>query len=111
MVIKLYVFVELFKCSCISGGFDFPKGHSVILYQYGCNQDPEYFSNPEKFDPERFRPDAPRQWNNFTYFPFSAGPRNCIGEFDPSITNVKIFLYVVFFINFYYFYISISGNF
>ena len=41
---------------------------------------PEIWENPEVFDPERFS-DAKNIPNlSMIYFPFSLGPRNCIGQ-------------------------------
>lgn len=42
---------------------------------------PKLFDNPTKFRPERFDLDnVLEKKNNFSYLPFSAGPRNCIGQ-------------------------------
>jgi len=47
------------------------------------NRNPKYFKEPEKFIPERFEIDN-EMYNEkshpFSYIPFSAGPRNCIGQ-------------------------------
>lgn len=41
----------------------------------------KYFEEPEKFKPERFSGErSMEKQNSFTYIPFSAGPRNCIGQ-------------------------------
>ncbi|HEY5003583.1 MAG TPA: cytochrome P450, partial [Ktedonobacteraceae bacterium] len=40
---------------------------------------PEYFPEPEKFDPERFTPEREKQLPRYAFVPFGAGPRICIG--------------------------------
>nr|XP_023013820.1 cytochrome P450 4c3-like [Leptinotarsa decemlineata] len=55
-----------------------PKGTDIIIFDYGILHDPEIYPDPEKFDPSRFEEiDGKRPFN---YIPFSAGPRNCIGQ-------------------------------
>ena len=49
------------------------------MSQYVMHRDGRFFSDPDVFIPERWL-DADFQPSRFVYFPFSAGPRNCIGE-------------------------------
>jgi cytochrome P450 len=45
----------------------------VLVSQYLQHRDARWFADPEQFDPDRWRP-------KFSYFPFGAGTRICIGE-------------------------------
>lgn len=52
----------------------------VWLPIYGLHRDPKYFPNPDKFDPERFSEENISLITPYTYIPFGAGPRLCIGN-------------------------------
>ncbi|XP_066156623.1 cytochrome P450 4c3-like isoform X2 [Euwallacea fornicatus] len=55
-----------------------PKGINVTLCPYVCHRKALYFENPEEFIPERFETLTGKL--PFSYTPFSAGLRNCIGQ-------------------------------
>lgn len=61
-------------------GLTVPAGSNFNIMIYNLNMDPRYFKDPEVFIPERFDDSKARPENPFTYVPFSAGPRNCIGQ-------------------------------
>lgn len=61
------------------GEFTLPKDAEVWMSQYVMHRDPRYWSEPDAFQPERWLA-ADFSPSRFVYFPFSAGPRNCIGE-------------------------------
>ncbi|MFL6332591.1 MAG: cytochrome P450 [Pyrinomonadaceae bacterium] len=62
------------------GGHRIPRGALVILSPYVMHRDPRFFPDPERFDPERWTPEARAARPQFSYFPFGGGPRRCIGE-------------------------------
>ena len=62
------------------GGYVVPSRSIVVCSQWVTHRDPRFFPEPERFDPERFRPEAKEQRPRFAYFPFGGGPRVCIGE-------------------------------
>ncbi|KRT79164.1 cytochrome P450 [Oryctes borbonicus] len=57
-----------------------PKGVTLTIFPYGMHRDAKLYPDPEKFDPERFTLENQNKRNPFGYVPFSAGPRNCIGQ-------------------------------
>ncbi|CAB3369782.1 Hypothetical predicted protein [Cloeon dipterum] len=61
-------------------GFSFPKGTGIYLHIISIHQNPKLYPNPEKFDPDRFLPENALGRHPYAYIPFSAGPRNCIGQ-------------------------------
>ncbi|XP_059470470.1 uncharacterized protein LOC132193665 [Neocloeon triangulifer] len=54
-------------------------GTVVSIGIYPLHRDPEYFPDPDKFDPERFNEENKAKIKPYTYLPFGVGPRNCIG--------------------------------
>ncbi|HEX5708522.1 MAG TPA: cytochrome P450 [Pyrinomonadaceae bacterium] len=62
------------------GGYYVPAGSIVLMSQYVMHRDARYFPDPERFDPERWTPEAKQARPQFSYFPFGGGPRRCIGE-------------------------------
>ena len=62
------------------GGYHIPARANVFLSPYVTHRHPDFWENPEGFDPERFTPERSAGRHRFAYFPFGAGPRKCIGD-------------------------------
>ena len=56
-----------------------PKGTVIYVPVHAIQHDPEFYPNPEEYQPERFLPEARGSITPYTYLPFVAGPRNCVG--------------------------------
>ena len=61
------------------GGYRVPKGTQLYAFQWVTHRDPRYFDEPDSFKPERWSAEA--QIPKYAYFPFGAGPRQCIGNY------------------------------
>lgn len=57
-----------------------PKGTSVVVLLAKTHRSKKYWPNPLTFDPDRFLPEEVAKRHPFSFVPFNAGPRNCIGE-------------------------------
>jgi cytochrome P450 len=60
-------------------GYHIPKGSIVFVSPWVTHRLPSLWSDPEGFDPERFRTDDAAR-PRYAYFPFGGGPHLCIGQ-------------------------------
>jgi len=66
--------------SCELLGTQIPARSICLASPYVMHRDPRWFPEPERFDPERWTPEAREARPKFSYFPFGGGTRVCIGE-------------------------------
>ncbi|RZC42010.1 p450 domain containing protein [Asbolus verrucosus] len=76
-------------------GVTLEKDVSILVPVGALHYDPEYFPDPEKFDPERFNDENKRNIKPYTYMPFGEGPRNCIGERFALLASKVAVAYVI----------------
>ncbi|CAH1391332.1 unnamed protein product [Nezara viridula] len=56
------------------------KGDQIAIPVWSLQHDPQYFPDPDKFNPDRFAPENEGNIKPYTYLPFGEGPRMCIGN-------------------------------
>ena len=61
-------------------GYKLRRGSQVMVPVYAIHRDERWFAEPQRFDPERFRPELETARRRYTYLPFGAGPRACVGK-------------------------------
>ncbi|VDO18703.1 unnamed protein product [Heligmosomoides polygyrus] len=71
---KLEHDIDIGKCVLI------PKGCSILIAPSMIHTNPTVYDDPAAFDPERFSDENIQKRHPYAYIPFSAGPRNCIGQ-------------------------------
>lgn len=69
--------------------FDIPPGTDIYMSPYVLHRSEEYWPEPECFRPERFLAAEGGRKAERPYFPFSLGPRRCLGEYF-SFLEMKI---------------------
>jgi cytochrome P450 len=62
------------------GGYAIAPNTDVFISPYLVHRHPEFWDDPERFEPARFEESRSAQRNRFCYLPFALGPRACIGE-------------------------------
>ena len=61
------------------GEYFVPAGTEIYMPLYFIQRHPSLWEEPDRFNPDRFRHDQSKHRHRLATFPFSAGPRNCIG--------------------------------
>lgn len=60
--------------------YTIPKGTTCIIFTYLLHRNPYSFFDPNTFNPDRFLPENSKGRHPYSFIPFSAGSRNCIGQ-------------------------------
>ncbi len=68
-------------------GHQIKAGDKVVMCTYVAHHNPKYWTDPEKFEPERFSKERMKKRVKYSYMPFAAGKRACIGGALSQIEN------------------------
>jgi cytochrome P450 len=82
--LRLYPTAGIFGRKAIADdelrGYYIPANSMIVISPYATQHHPDYWPDPERFDPDRFTPERSAARSHYAYFPFSSGPRMCIGS-------------------------------
>jgi cytochrome P450 len=62
------------------GSYPIPARSMVFVVPFCTHRHPQFWKDPEQFDPERFAPESSLARPRQAYFPFGVGPHQCIGN-------------------------------
>lgn len=82
-----------FKFRKTENGVVVPEGSSVFIPVLFIHRSEKYWSEPLKFDPDRFLSENLAERHRTTFLGFSSGPRNCAG-------NIVLFFLLIYFLRF-----------
>lgn len=76
----VYLFAREPKSADEIGGYQVEAGTLLLFNQWVIQRDSRFFDNPNEFDPNRWSDGVEESLHPYAYYPFSGGPRRCIGE-------------------------------
>lgn len=68
-----------------------PAGTTVVVGTLKIHRNPQYYKDPNTFNPDNFLPENTSNRHYYSYIPFSAGPRSCVGR-KYALLKLKILL-------------------
>ena len=82
--LRLYPAAYLFAREAVTDdtldGYLIPAKTLIFITPYITHRDPNYWPDPERFDPQRFTPENIASRPRHIYYPFGEGPHLCIGN-------------------------------
>ncbi|XP_013185532.2 cytochrome P450 4g15 [Amyelois transitella] len=75
----------------VTNNYVIPAGATVVIGTFGTHRREDYYKNPDKFDPDNFLPENTANRHYYSFIPFSAGPRSCVGR-KYAMLKLKILL-------------------
>ncbi len=75
----VYIFGRDSTTDVSLAGYDLPRNTNVMVSPWVLHRKRDVWPDAERFDPDRFTPEAESRRHRYAYLPFSAGPRFCLG--------------------------------
>ncbi|XP_046688659.1 cytochrome P450 4g15-like [Homalodisca vitripennis] len=68
-----------------------PAHSTVVIATFKLHRRPDIYNNPDHFDPDNFLPEKSASRHYYSFIPFSAGPRSCVGR-KYAMLKLKVIL-------------------
>ncbi len=78
--------IRIAKEADVIAGKEINPGDRIVLFGYGAHHNPKFWKDPETFLPERWM-DKTHKQVKYSYLPFGAGKRSCIGGAMSQVEN------------------------
>ncbi|XP_043507993.1 cytochrome P450 4g15-like [Frieseomelitta varia] len=75
----------------VTGNYLIPKGTTILIPQFRVHRLEEFYPNPNVFNPDNFLPEKMQSRHYYSFIPFSAGPRSCVGR-KYAMLKLKVLL-------------------
>nr|QOL02379.1 cytochrome P450 4g15-like protein [Glyphodes pyloalis] len=75
----------------VTDGFVLPAGSTVVIGTFKIHRSPKFYKNPDEFNPDNFLPENTQNRHYYSFIPFSAGPRSCVGR-KYAMLKLKVLL-------------------
>ncbi|CAD1479979.1 unnamed protein product, partial [Heterotrigona itama] len=75
----------------VTGNYLIPKGTTILIPQFRIHRLEEFYPNPHAFNPDNFLPEKMQCRHYYSFIPFSAGPRSCVGR-KYAVLKLKVLL-------------------
>lgn len=83
----IWALIRVAEGDDVIDGHEIHAGDKIVMCTYIAHHSPKYWTDPEKFDPERFSRERMKKRTKYSYLPFAAGKRACIGGALSQIEN------------------------
>lgn len=90
-----YLFAREALTDDVIDGYPIPAKTLIFITPYITHRNPDYWTDPEQFDPSRFAPQYTANRPRHVYYPFGEGPHVCIGNHF-ALMEMQLILAMVF---------------
>ncbi|KOB51762.1 Cytochrome P450, partial [Operophtera brumata] len=74
----------------VTNNYVLPAGATIVIGTFKVHRSVKHYKNPDVFDPDNFLPENMANRHYYSFIPFSAGPRSCVGEHHIPTQSITV---------------------